>query len=313
MTISFSCSHCGLETTVADRYAGQAGSCSRCGKPVVYPLRKPASKVAILIIGLAVLVAMVFCGILQLPPTAREAARRVQCQYNLKQIGVALHSYEQANGAFPPAVFTDDRGKPTKSWRVAILPYIGESDLYHNYHSKQPWDSPQNRALGNIPLTDFRCPSDPDATSTETNYVRIVGKDTVGGEPNEAVKISDITAGTSHAIMVVEVSGLNINWEEPRDLTVEEFVDMVAKGRASHHSGGFNALMADGSVHFIKNTVVPKRSDRCYCAITSSSINSSSTWETGNNLAELVAALANASLTHPTRNSDSAKVPRLGP
>ena len=260
MPISFSCPHCGLETTVADRYAGQAGSCSQCGKPIVYPPRKPASKVAILIIGLAVLVAMVVWGILESPPTAREAARRAQCQYNLKQIGVALHCYEQANGAFPPAVFTDDRGKPTKSWRVAILPYIGQSDLYHSYHSKQPWDASQNRAVGNTPLDIFRCPSDSGATAnpTETNYMRIVGKDTVGGEPNEAVKISDITAGTSYAILVVEVSGLNIHWEEPRDLTAEEFMNMVAKRRVSHHSGGFNVLMADGSVHFIEYTVVPK-------------------------------------------------------
>ena len=128
-----------------------------------------------------------------------------------------------------------------KSWRVAILPYMEQQALYQQYDSKQPWDSPQNRALGNIPLPIFRCPSDPGAAanSTETNYVRIVGKDTVGGMPNEAVKVSDIRNGTSNTIMVVEVSGLHINWEEPRDVTVEEFMDMVAKGQASHHSGGF--------------------------------------------------------------------------
>ncbi len=76
--------------------------------------------------------------------------------------------------------------------------------------------------------------------------------------PNEAVRIRDITDGSSNTIMLVEVSGLGINWEEPRDVTVEEFMDMVAKGKASHHSGGFQALMADGSVHFIQNTIDPK-------------------------------------------------------
>ena len=132
--------------------------------------------------------------------------------------------------------------------------------MYQQYDPKQPWDSPQNRALGNTPLAIFRCPSDPGTTANpaETNYVRVVGKDTVGGTPNEAVKISDITDGTSNTIMVVEVSGLNINWEEPRDVTVDEFMDMVAKGRASRHSGGFQAAMADGSVHFISNSIDPK-------------------------------------------------------
>jgi prepilin-type processing-associated H-X9-DG protein len=178
----------------------------------------------------------------------------------LKQIGLALLSYESANKCFPPAVFTNDLGKPMKSWRVAILPFMDRADLYTQYDAKQPWDSPQNRALGNTPLPIFRCPSDPGTTanSAETSYVRIVGKDTIGGTPNEAVKLSDITDGTSHTILVVEVSGLNINWEEARDVTVDEFMAMVAKGQVSRHAGGFQAAMADGSVRFISNKVDPK-------------------------------------------------------
>jgi prepilin-type processing-associated H-X9-DG protein len=283
MPIPFTCPHCGLETTVADQYAGQTGPCSRCGKPITvpgtaavsgapfYPPPKPASKAPMLVIILAVaLVVALGCGgilialLLPAVQAAREAARRAQCQNNLHQIGLALLQYEQANGAFPPAVFTDDRGKPMMSWRVAILPYFEQGPLYNQFHLKQPWDSPQNRALGNTPMPVFRCPSDSGGTAgaAETNYVRIVGKDTIGGMPNEAVKISDITRGMSHTILLVEVSGLGIPWEEPRDVTVEEFMDIVAKsasqGRRSPHTGGFQALMADGSVHFIRNDIDPK-------------------------------------------------------
>jgi prepilin-type processing-associated H-X9-DG protein len=179
---------------------------------------------------------------------------------NLQRIGLALLNYEQANHCFPPAIFTDDHGKPMMSWRVAILPYLEHSDLYRAYDATQSWNSPKNRVPGSVHLEVFRCPSDPGATEgpAETNYVRIVGKDTVGGMPNEAVKISDITDGTSNTIMVVEVCGLHIHWAEPRDVTVEEFTEMVAKGHASFHSGGFQALFVDGSVHFISYGVAPK-------------------------------------------------------
>jgi prepilin-type processing-associated H-X9-DG protein len=192
---------------------------------------------------------------------AREAARRTTCSNNLKQIGLAMHAYYNDHKCFPPAVFTDDRGKPMMSWRVAILPYLEEHALFQRYDPKQPWDSPKNRDLGNTPLKFFHYPSDPVTTTNprETNYVRIVGKDTVGGTPNEAVRLSDITDGPANTIMVVEVSGLHINWEEPRDITADEFMEMVAKGRASHHPGGFQVLMADGAVHFISNTIDPKR------------------------------------------------------
>ena len=54
----------------------------------------------------------------------REAAARVQCTSNLKQIGIALHSYHDAHKAFPAAATYDPQGKPLLSWRVALLPYI---------------------------------------------------------------------------------------------------------------------------------------------------------------------------------------------
>ena len=233
---------------------------------------KPARKVAILIIKLAAALAVVLTvwGVLNalvLPgvQSALDATNRVRCSNNLRLVGSALLLYESANGAFPPAAYTDDLGNPTISWRVAILPYLEYSDTYRAFDPKQPWDRPKNRSFANVPLSRFNCPSDPRPSwySADANYVRIVGKDTVGGMRNEAVKLSDITDGPANTIMVVEVSGLNIHWAEPRDVTVEEFMEIVARsatqGRRSPHPGGFNAVMADGTVHFIKNTINPEK------------------------------------------------------
>ena len=189
---------------------------------------------------------------------AREAARRAACSSNLKQIALAMHSYHSVNGCFPPAVLTDDLGKPMKSWRVTILPYLEETELYQQYDAKQPWDSPQNRAVGKAVVNSFLCTSDPaTAGSTQTNYVRVVGRGTLGGLPNEAVKLKDI-GDRSSTIMVVEVSGLNINWAQPRDITVDELMKLVAQRRVSRHPGGFQAVFADGSVHFLSYSDDPK-------------------------------------------------------
>jgi hypothetical protein len=180
------------------------------------------------------------------------------------QIGRAMHSYHIAYGAFPPAVFTDKHNGPKQSWRVAILPYCGQSTLYGRYDRTKPWNSPENLAVASTAISLFRCPGDPNETASPmvTNYVRVVGKNTVGGLPNEAVKIGDVTDGTSCTIMVVEVCGLDVKWTEPRDVTVEEFMDIVARsaapGGTNSHAGGFHAVMADGSVHFISNTLSPK-------------------------------------------------------
>jgi prepilin-type N-terminal cleavage/methylation domain-containing protein len=72
---------------------------------------------------------------------ARAAARRSQCQNNLKQIGLALHQFHDALGAFPPARLVEDGirtltsdgttpGMDEPSWLIHILPHLEQSALY---------------------------------------------------------------------------------------------------------------------------------------------------------------------------------------
>ena len=107
--------------------------------------------------------------------SAREAARRAQCTNNLKQIGLAFHNYQEANGSLPPAAITDRNGKPLLCWRVAILPYLESSPLYSRFHLDEPWDSPHNLALLDPMPMVYACPSDRNRKPGMTGYQVVVG------------------------------------------------------------------------------------------------------------------------------------------
>jgi hypothetical protein len=180
--------------------------------------------------------------------SAREAARRAQCTNNLKQIGLALHNYHEAQKAFPPAAIRGADGKPLLSWRVAILPYLGEESLYKEFKLDEPWDSPHNLALVARMPAAYVCPSGSAATG-ETGYQAITGPRAVF-EDGAARSIADIIDGTSNTLMVVE-SKVFVPWTKPEDLPGEAIATMAG----SRHPGGFHALFADGAVRFLKSTV----------------------------------------------------------
>lgn len=184
---------------------------------------------------------------------AREAARRAQCTNNLKQIALAMHNNLSATNRFPAQAIRAKDGKPLLSWRVAILPYIGEQTLYNAFHLDEPWDSPNNMALvGRIPPV-YRCPSEPDQTSGNTTYQVVVGPKTMftGGD---GVKIDEIPDGTSNTILVVE-SARPVPWTAPDDIPYDPSLPFAGFG--SKHPGGCNIALADGSVRFLKRSVLP--------------------------------------------------------
>jgi prepilin-type processing-associated H-X9-DG protein len=144
------------------------------------------------------------------------------------------------------------------SWRVLILPFLEQQSLSDRYDFDEPWDSPKNRMVTDTMLNIFQCPSAQRTGPTETNYVMIVGPETVGFE-NSAVGIEDITDGMSSTIMVIETADSGIQWAEPRDLNLDELNlqinDGSGEGIRSRHSGGVNAAFCDGSVHFLYDSL----------------------------------------------------------
>ena len=77
----------------------------------------------------------------------RLAAAKVVSQNNLKQIAIALQNYAATYGALPPPAIMDAKGTPLLSWRVAILPFIEQNDLYKQFRLDEPWDSEHNKQL----------------------------------------------------------------------------------------------------------------------------------------------------------------------
>ena len=131
-------------------------------------------------------------------------------------------------GTFPPAVVYGPDGKPWHSWRVLILPYLGQNDLYRSYDFNQPWDSPKNRKLLDRMPDVYREPAYGEAKGSFAHYAALVGEDTcfpskrptrpddMGGRG-----MMHITDGSSNSMMVAPVEpGRKIPWTKPEDIVV---------------------------------------------------------------------------------------------
>jgi prepilin-type processing-associated H-X9-DG protein len=293
MPIPFTCPYCGAKTDVAEQYAGQSGPCAACGKTITVPPlvgapgpRMPGqgSQAAIVVVILIVVVGLfglLVCGGLLFWRTGASAPARVAptampapvsqvstCVTTLQRIGLAMHNYHDVYNCFPPAYIPDQSGKPMHSWRVLLLPYMGQDALYKRYNLDEPWDSPNNLALASMISAVYTCPDDWQSNPTQTgyvsqtSYVMIVGPGTISDGPT-ATKLADIRDGATRTIMVVEVTNSGIQWMEPRDLKAEEISfginDGTPNGIRTQHPEGANVLFCDGSVRTLPQSTDPTR------------------------------------------------------
>jgi prepilin-type N-terminal cleavage/methylation domain-containing protein/prepilin-type processing-associated H-X9-DG protein len=169
----------------------------------------------------------------------RAAAARSQCANNLKQIGLALHNYHDANQAFPPgyratAPYSDGATDtaPGWGWAAFILPHLEQNNLFRQLNLAQPV---QNSAAIATVLKVCLCPADvvppgafavPDAfgnalaQAAPTSYAACCGgdeSDTFGPDGlgifyrNSTTHFTDITDGTANTILIGERSWANAN------------------------------------------------------------------------------------------------------
>jgi prepilin-type N-terminal cleavage/methylation domain-containing protein/prepilin-type processing-associated H-X9-DG protein len=146
--------------------------------------RRPAPTRGFTLIELLVVIAIIAVLIALLLPAvqaAREAARRMQCANNLKQIGLGLHNYHQAANAFPvggyggalPTAAVGNsavaRARRIGSWGQSILPYLEQGALYDSINQNSWYIEPPNTTAAQTVLSVFLCPSNQYASLTRPN------------------------------------------------------------------------------------------------------------------------------------------------
>ncbi|MGQ0637164.1 MAG: DUF1559 family PulG-like putative transporter [Planctomycetaceae bacterium] len=193
---------------------------------------------------------------------AGEAAARTQCKNNLKQIGIALRQYQQDHGTYPPAYLADVQGRPMHSWRVLILPYLGNEGcrLSDEYRLDEPWSGPNNKKLLEKVPEVYRCPTylkQRGACRACTSYAAITGTDCAfhGAEPLAPEDFSD---ELENAAFIVERIDTEIPWTKPDDYRPSEH-PQAGDRFAGHsaHEGGFHILLGDASVRFVSQNLPP--------------------------------------------------------
>ena len=197
-----------------------------------------------------------------------EAPYRFACANNIRSIGRGLESYFESTNTLPQATI----GKPPRSWRIELQPYLyGRSNLA-DYDPTSPWDSIENLEVSKQWMPHLTCPSSGNSQLRDDNghcfadFSMLTGPDTFASEfqPRTPSGISD---GASNTIAFVEASGLRIIWTEPRDALVgRERLGVNLTGTGDYdspgimsgwHTGGAYATFADGSTKFISQDIDP--------------------------------------------------------
>ncbi len=194
-------------------------------------------------------------------PTPLGAGVRIAAEKNMQQIAIALQNYESNNGALP-AGYADKTGKAGLSWRVAILPYLEQDNLFKLFKLDEPWNSEHNKKLIDKMPKQFAPPSQ--STYGYTFARAFTGPGTwlppqaQPGTPGQALKgakIVQFTDGTTTTFLVVE-AGEAVIWTNPEEIPFDPKQPLPKLGGV--FESGMVAGMADGSAKFVRKGADPK-------------------------------------------------------
>ena len=176
---------------------------------------------------------------------AREAARRAQCTNNLKQLGVAMHSYENVRKWLPPGGFNPHR----QTWYHAMLPFIDQDALESQWDSTERYHIGTSKLIAESPVDAVRCPSDqvvpnePNSSNAwhvffRGNYACNAGNVGVGG-------VSGITSWDIHVLPERSLGSTVIkNGGQPFVISVDDATYQFKQTRVSDVSDGMSNTLA---------------------------------------------------------------------
>ena len=168
----------------------------------------------------------------------------------LLKISEAILKFENANQYLPSSKNMTHDGKPCKpySWRVAILPYIGQQELFDRYHFEKEWDSEENsKLLWKMPEL-FR--GKIAAEFSTTGYLGIADEHATFGDGNK--KLADFTDGTSPTIAILQTDH-GVPWTKPEDLKLsDELINECLQKN-------FPFSTVDGAIHSIPRSKLDKK------------------------------------------------------
>lgn len=210
----------------------------------------------------------------------RESARKIKCQANLRQMGIALQNFHSTHNQFPAGKLGFN--SVDHSWCTFLLPHIEQTSLSRQFDLKKQWDdevSSKNGPAARTQVGLFRCPASAFEHPGVVDYCGISGGTQgglqIGNNRNEAlgsgvlvtvneetptyISYRDIIDGSSNTICVAEAVGRNDEtgrWACGNNIVVTDVNPVGTPGKlASFHSNGVHALRADGSGMFISESI----------------------------------------------------------
>jgi hypothetical protein len=195
-------------------------------------------------------------GVVWLVVTIRREIAAQEAEKNFHRVALALLDHAEKNGQVMPtqAIYDRKTGKPLLSWRVAILPQLGEADLYKQIRLDEPWDSPHNRQFWDRMPATYELPGLP-ASGGLTAIQVFTGPETPfrGREGREFPK--GFPDGSSQTILIAEAA-VAVNWMQPEDIDMNKVDPDDIRASLGNRTGkGTLVSMADGSSRFLSAVI----------------------------------------------------------
>jgi hypothetical protein len=186
------------------------------------------------------------------------AGVRLAAEENMKHIIIALHNYHDTYGKLPGG-YADKTGKPGLSWRVAILPFLEQDNLFKSFKLDEPWDSEANAKLIQYMPKTFAPPGQSTRGYTFTRGFSGPGtwlppRTGTPGQMLAGVALTEIRDGTVNTILVADASEAVI-WTKPEEIA---FTPGTAPKVGGVFESGTVVGMADGVVKFLPKGIGPK-------------------------------------------------------